>query len=58
MIRFNGYPYLEREEHAFNITGKLRRGVLLLFKVAHWRSSFASHAKRVVYYVDYWNDSP
>jgi chloride channel 3/4/5 len=21
MIRFNGYPYLEREDHAFNIPG-------------------------------------
>ena len=22
MIRFNGYPYLEKEDHAYNVSGK------------------------------------
>ncbi len=24
MIRFNGFPFLEKEDHAFNVSGKLK----------------------------------
>ena len=52
MIRFNGYPYLDRDEHTFHIPGALLFDsafpLMLTFVLA---LSFTGYAERAVHYV-------
>lgn len=56
MIRFNGFPFLEKEDHAYNVSGEISLGILIVSKLTPLKS-IQSHANGPSYTIGNWTTS-